>query len=95
LSRAGHWLTLGSAALLVGAALILTTCSDGAIQSRFAANDPTPIQHTVFIIKENRTFDNYFAGFPGADGVTWGRTSTGQQVPLTPTDDCDLAQLCN
>ena len=93
--RARYWLVLGAVASLVGAALILTTCSDGVIRSRFAANDPTPIQHTVFIIKENRTFDNYFAGFPGADGVTSGKTSTGQQVPLTPTPDSDLAQLCN
>ena len=28
------------------------------------------IQHIVFIIKENRSFDMYFGAFPGADGVT-------------------------
>jgi phospholipase C len=26
------------------------------------------IKHIVFIVKENRTFDNYFGTFPGADG---------------------------
>jgi phospholipase C len=30
------------------------------------------IKHIVFIVKENRTFDNYFGTFPGADGATTG-----------------------
>src|SRR5215210_3818516 len=28
-----------------------------------------PIKHVVFIVKENRTFDNYFARYPGAEGT--------------------------
>ena len=32
----------------------------------------TPIDHVVFIIKENRTFDHYFGTYPGADGATRG-----------------------
>ena len=40
------------------------------------------IQHIVFIIKENRTFDNYFGTFPGADGATTGLISTGERIPL-------------
>src|SRR5262244_3890051 len=39
------------------------------------------IQHIVFIIKENRTFDNYFGAFPGADGATSGTISTGRVIP--------------
>ena len=31
-----------------------------------------PIKHVVFLIKENRTFDNLFGTFPGARGVTFG-----------------------
>jgi len=38
----------------------------------------TPIKHVVFIMKENRTFDNLFGAFPGADG-----TSTGMQGSKT------------
>ena len=34
----------------------------------------TPIEHVVFIIKENRTFNNYFATYPGAEGSTEGGT---------------------
>lgn len=45
------------------------------------------IQHVVFLIKENRTFDNYFGTFPGADGATSGPISTGQVIPLGPSPD--------
>jgi phospholipase C len=31
-----------------------------------------PIKHVVFLVKENRTFDNLFGRFPGANGVTVG-----------------------
>lgn len=72
-------------------ALILTTCG----KEHRATNDPAVIQHTIFIIKENRTFDNYFGDFPGADGATWGRSSTGQDVPLAPINDTDSSSLCN
>jgi phospholipase C len=40
------------------------------------------IQHIVFIIKENRSFDNLFGTFPGADGATSGVISTGEQITL-------------
>jgi phospholipase C len=33
-----------------------------------------PIEHVVFIVKENRTFNNYFATYPGAEGATEGGT---------------------
>lgn len=35
-----------------------------------SASGTCPIQHVVFIIKENHTFDNLFARFPGARGTT-------------------------
>ena len=46
----------------------------------------TPIKHVVFLIKENRTFDNMFGTFPGADGVTIGMDD-GQRRPLTRGTD--------
>ncbi len=45
------------------------------------------IDHIVFIIKENRSFDHYFGRFPGADGATTGRTSTGEVVSLNRAPD--------
>ena len=49
--------------------------------------DISVIQHIVFIVKENRSFDEYFGLFPGADGATTGVTSTGQVMNLERTPD--------
>jgi phospholipase C len=51
------------------------------------AKDITQIQHIVFIIKENRSFDEYFGAFPGADGATSGTISNGTVIPLGHTPD--------
>src|SRR5262245_57267144 len=40
------------------------------------------IQHIVYILKENRSFDNFFGTYPGADGATSGVTSTGERIDL-------------
>src|ERR1700685_1167857 len=44
-----------------------------------------PIKHVIVIILENRTFDNVFNGFPGADTVTYGYDHLGNKVPLKAT----------
>lgn len=49
--------------------------------------DITQIQHIIFILKENRTFDNYFGTYPGADGATTAKISTGQTIRLAHTPD--------
>jgi phospholipase C len=45
------------------------------------------IQHIVFLIKENRSFDNYFGTFPGAEGATSGPISTGELITLKRSPD--------
>jgi phospholipase C len=42
------------------------------------------IHHIVIIFQENRTPDNLFNGFPGADTVRSGKNSHGQIVALQP-----------
>jgi phospholipase C len=44
---------------------------------------PSLIQHVVIIMQENRSFDNLFNGFPGADTVTSGLNGK-IVVPLKP-----------
>ena len=51
-----------------------------------------PIKHVVVVVKENHTFDNYFGTFPGAEGTTTFKMSTGQtgmcpQAPNTTSRD--------
>jgi phospholipase C len=45
---------------------------------------PGPIQHIVVIMQENRSFDNLFHGFPGADTAQTG-LDQGVAVALRPT----------
>jgi phospholipase C len=45
------------------------------------------IEHVVFVIKENRTFDHLFGRFPGANGVTEGETCNGKTIPLERAED--------
>lgn len=54
---------------------------------RGAMRDFSRIDHIIFIIKENHSFDNYFGRFPGADGATSGRASTGEIIPLAEAPD--------
>jgi phospholipase C len=82
-----------SIAVIFCASMPLVTCNSST--TSHAANDPSAIQHIVFIVKENRTFDNYFGGFPSADGATSGVTSTGKVVALSPTPDCYQGAICN
>ncbi|MEP6757922.1 MAG: alkaline phosphatase family protein [Actinomycetota bacterium] len=49
------------------------------------------IKHIVFVIKENRTFDNYFGQYPGADGATVGNTCDGGTRPLERAPDRGFA----
>lgn len=42
------------------------------------------IKHVVFIIQENRSFDNLFNGFPGADTVRFGRRHDDSIITLHP-----------
>ncbi len=40
------------------------------------------IRHVVLIVQENRTFDNFFSTYPGADGATTGKMHNGKTVKL-------------
>ncbi len=40
------------------------------------------IEHVVVLVQENRSFDNLFNGFPGADTVSYGYGHKGQRIPL-------------
>jgi phospholipase C len=51
-------------------------------QSSARPVDLSKIQHIIFIIQENHSFDDYFGQFPGANGRTSGKTSSGQVIAL-------------
>jgi phospholipase C len=45
-----------------------------------------PIQHVVFIVQENRSFNNLFMNFPGATTQSYGYDTSGDKIPLQPID---------
>jgi phospholipase C len=81
----------GSRALLLCSAAALIGCGSGWIlppapQPLPPINNstpPSPIKHIVIIMQENRSFDNLFNGFPGADTVQIGLLN-GRPTPLQP-----------
>jgi len=93
---------LSALAALLALPLLAMACSGGGLDwdtvppadlgDRPARVDATsfetrwPIKHVVFVIKENRTFDNLFGRFPGANGATTG-WDRGEVRPLTPAID--------
>jgi len=77
-------------ALLAALGLLLPSARGAGPAVRAAAPIYGKIDHVVFIIKENRSFDHYFGRFPGADGATTAPSSSGQaglRVPLRAAPD--------
>jgi len=69
--------------------VVLLTCE----ASPALAQEIQQVQHIVFIVKENHTYDNYFGQFPGGNGATAG-VFRGKQVPLRPAPD-SAPNLCH
>lgn len=69
------------AALIV--ASLLSGCGTIA-ERRFTGDARSHIKHVVIIVQENRSFDNLFHGFPGADTAETGLIHDGSRVPLHP-----------
>ena len=73
-------------------ALLAAGCSgSGATPSGSAAGLPavlragtSPIKHVVFIIQENRSFNNLFMGYPGAPTQNYGYDQNGNKIALHP-----------
>jgi phospholipase C len=89
--RVAMRLTFPGLATFICCTAILAGCGGGGGSTQSALPKPpqtgspsTPIAHVVLVIQENRTFNNFFATYPGADGTT-----TGSVVQYSP---CNIAQ---
>jgi phospholipase C len=77
----------------IGAALVLASCAhqgalpymqgDAAVRA-LNETGAGKISHVIFIVQENRSFDNLFQGYPGADTVSSGKDSKGDTLQLQP-----------
>jgi phospholipase C len=75
-----------SAALLAGCSAFGSQSPIGAVHGARHRSSSSPIQHIVIIMQENRSFDNMFYGYPGANTATSGTGHDGTVYPLTPTN---------
>jgi phospholipase C len=52
----------------------------------------SPIKHVVLVIQENRTFNNFFATFPGADGTTTAAIAENRQCHIDKNETITLQE---
>ena len=54
-----------------------------------------PIQHVIIMIQENRSFDDFFATFPGADGATTGKMKRTHGDKTVKLHEVSLVETCD
>src|SRR5690349_8433304 len=67
----------GALVLAIACTAATTTTSTQTKRSVSTSTSPSPVQahglktlqHLIFIVQENRSFDHYFGTYPGADGI--------------------------
>lgn len=67
--------------------LVAAGCSGQVASGPLTPTQPSgifKIKHIVWIMQENRSFDNLFQGYPGADTRSTGEDSHGRVVTLAP-----------
>jgi phospholipase C len=60
-----------------------------------AQGNMNQIQHIIFLVRENRSFDHYFGLFPGADGASTASISNGQTINIGHATDATPQDLCH
>jgi phospholipase C len=65
------------------------------LPARAPSARPGKIAHLVIVVQENRSFDNFFATFPGADGTTSGRVHSGATYPLKKSGLIQIQDICH
>ncbi len=56
------------------------------VRSQALRGSTTPIQHVIFIVQENRSFNNLFMGYPGAKTQNYGYDTKGHKIVLRAQD---------
>jgi phospholipase C len=92
-----------SRSLALCAVVLLTGCTSVAGMLPYMRSDVAlraldatgagKITHVVYIVQENRSFDNLFQGYPGADTVSSGKDSKGGTIALQPVSLSDNYSL--
>ena len=84
--------------------MLLTACGGGGGGSSPSSGPLPPLPpatkgkyftHVVILVQENRTFDNLFSTYPGADGTRTGELHDGSRVALLEHDLFDVGAPSN
>ncbi len=82
-----------SAPWFIASALVVAGCSNAATNAGLptpvthsGVTTASPIQHVVFIVQENRSFNNLFMGYPGATTQSYGYDTNGKKITLQKVD---------
>jgi len=65
----------GAAVAACGGGMSSAGSPGGLIPGGRSPSGSTPIKHVIVLIQENRSFDNFFATYPGADGAASGQAA--------------------
>jgi phospholipase C len=68
-----HPARVRAALVLVALAVVAGACTQDGSSATDPPAAPAPpgakLDHLIFIVQENRSFDHYFGTYPGADGI--------------------------
>jgi phospholipase C len=88
-----HWIAV---ALAVALALVAAWSPFPSVDASGSTSPVSPvlqdaidhIEHVIFIVQENRSFDHYFGTYPGADGIPMRNGAPSVCVPDTALHKC-------
>jgi phospholipase C len=99
---------LAGSAGLVGAGLLTSACGSSAGSKHVPGSDLGAVEHVVFLMQENRSFDSYFGTYPGVRGFddrpkdglgnfaqAWPGGANGHDTLLPYNLASATAQLCS
>ena len=86
------WLAFALVALVAGCGRSFAPASTSLLSARGGDWVHTPIKHVVLVIQENRTFNDFFATYPGADGTTVGKAEPSSACGINQEKTIDLKE---
>ena len=90
IKRRRYVATLSAAAFALAACAgttpspMLPNAEANAIARSLSGSGSGKIKHIVYVVQENRSFNDMFEGYPGAYTVSQGKMSNGQTIALQP-----------